>query len=81
MAKPATYIMYIILELKIKQNSPSTIKTAENMKRLPPAIVISDFVVKAYKVNDIVIANVNTAAIRTNYPPFSGYITYAIEQL
>lgn len=72
MANPATYIIYIIFELNIKQNNPNTNNTDENIKRLPPAIVISVFVVKAYKVNDIVIANVSTAAIRTNYPPFSG---------
>lgn len=72
MANPPIYIICIIFELNIKHSNPSTSSTAENIKRLPPAIVMSDLVVKAYKVKDIVIANVNTAAIRTNCPPFSG---------
>lgn len=50
------------------------------MNKLPPIIVKSVLVVNAYIVNATVMANVRTAANNTNWPPFPGYKTYAIEQ-
>lgn len=67
--------MYMNFDWKSIANNPKTNNTEENMKRLPPIIVKSVFVVNAYNVRDTVTASVRTAANKTNYPPFPGYKT------
>lgn len=52
--------------MKIAANNPNNINAHPTIKRLPPAIVKSVFVVYAYKVKEHVIPSVNIAAIKTN---------------